>query len=127
LHINVYLQKFLHYSGAVNPAAFAGYYRGIISNSVSAEPTLYLQNYPNPFKGETSISFSLPEDGIVNISVFDIHGKVVRDLAGSLFPSGTSAIIWKGDDNQGRPVNPGIYVCRIIAGDHSKSIRMVVQ
>jgi flagellar hook assembly protein FlgD len=91
------------------------------------EPALYLQNYPNPFRSETSISFSLPEDGFVNISVFDIHGKVVRDLAGSFYQTGTSAVTWNGNDNQGRPVKPGIYVCRINAGDHSKSIRMVVR
>jgi len=98
-----------------------------ISNPVTAEPVLFLQNYPNPFKGETSISFSLPEDGFVNISVYDINGKVIRDLAGKFYPSGTSAIIWNGDDNQGRPVKRGIYVCRLIAGDVSKSIRMVVK
>ena len=98
-----------------------------ISNPVTAEPALYLQNYPNPFRGETSISFSLPEDGIVSISVYDIHGKVLRDLAGSFYQAGTSAVTWNGDDNQGRPVNPGIYVCRLIAGNTSKSIRMVVR
>lgn len=98
-----------------------------ISNPVSAEPALFLQSYPNPFKGETSISFSLPEDSFVNISVYDIHGKVVRDLAGSFYQAGTSAVTWNGDDNHGRPVNPGIYVCRLITGNTSNSIRMVVR
>ncbi|MCF8367387.1 MAG: T9SS type A sorting domain-containing protein [Bacteroidales bacterium] len=98
-----------------------------ISKPISAEPALYLQNYPNPFSGETSISFNLPEDGITHISIYDMNGKVVRDLAGSFYQSGTSAVIWKGDDNQGRPVNPGIYICRISSGDTSTSIRIAAQ
>ena len=38
------------------------------------------QNYPNPFNPETTIEFGLPTPGFVEISIYDINGKLVRTL-----------------------------------------------
>ena len=99
---------------------------GIEAKDVT-EPVLYLQTYPNPFKDRTSISFSLPDDGIVSLSIYDINGRIVCDLSSKYYPSGISALTWNGEDNQGRAVVPGIYLCRFVAGNQSKSIRIIVQ
>jgi hypothetical protein len=39
-----------------------------------------LQNYPNPFNPSTTITFALPEDGFVSLTVFDVTGKEVTKL-----------------------------------------------
>jgi hypothetical protein len=99
---------------------------GIETNNI-VEPVLFLRNYPNPFKDKTSISFSLPDDGFASISIYDIYGRIVRHLSGKYYQSGTSALTWNGDDNQGRPVSPGIYICTLSDGNQSTSIRLIVQ
>ena len=83
--------------------------------------------YPNPFKYNTSISFTIPDDGFVSLSIIDISGRVVSELAGAYYPSGTHSLTWNGSDNHGRQLNPGMYVCRLITGSESKSIRIIVQ
>jgi streptogramin lyase len=93
----------------------------------SAGPGLFLQNYPNPFKYSTSISFSIPDDGYVSISIYDITGRIVCNLAAANYQSGTTSLIWNSDDNLGRPVKPGIYMCRLTYGNQWNSIRLIVQ
>lgn len=44
-----------------------------------------LQNYPNPFRSETSIGFILPSEMDVKLTVTDINGKVLKDLSGHYF------------------------------------------
>jgi len=105
----------------------------VVNESVGIEPValnkpaLFMQNYPNPFTDYTSISFSLPADGNVVIDIFDISGRIVKNLTNSFYNAGTSAVAWNGTDNSGNRVNPGIYVCRLISGKESISTRMVIK
>jgi len=55
------------------------------------------QNTPNPFSNETEISFSLPEDGNVTITVFDVTGKVILKKSGE-FVKGYNSVKMSKDD-----------------------------
>ncbi len=55
------------------------------------------QNTPNPFSNETKISFSLPEDGNVTITVFDVTGKVILKKSGE-FVKGYNSVKMSKDD-----------------------------
>jgi len=39
-----------------------------------------LSSFPNPFNSRTTVNFSLPEDGLVKLSVFDLLGREIRIL-----------------------------------------------
>ncbi|MBN1351136.1 T9SS type A sorting domain-containing protein, partial [candidate division KSB1 bacterium] len=92
------------------------------SHSIPTEFRL-LQNYPNPFNPETTIEFHLPQPAEVNLTIFDLHGKIVRQLGRASLPAGIQTIRWDGKNEFDRLVASGIYVCRIearsAAGEHS--------
>jgi uncharacterized delta-60 repeat protein len=85
------------------------------------------QNFPNPFSDITSILFTLPQAGLIDMSIYDITGRIVSVLANGYYKSGTSAITWKADYKAHQRVSPGIYLCRLKAGGSVKSIRIAVQ
>ena len=37
-------------------------------------------NYPNPFNPSTIISYSIPEDAVVHLSIFDMRGRMIKSL-----------------------------------------------
>jgi hypothetical protein len=71
------------------------------------------QNYPNPFNSETMIRFELPASGIVDISIYDVSGKLVRVLVRESRQAGSYSVKWDGRDSAGNAVPSGIYICRM--------------
>ena len=98
-----------------------------ISKIPVAESALSLTNYPNPVTGRTTLNFSLLNEGPVSLTIYDLNGRIVRGLAHTVYQPGISSVEWDGCDNQGKRVRPGIYTCRLVDGNNSKSIKMVVQ
>jgi hypothetical protein len=75
---------------------------------------IQIRNYPNPFNPDTHISFQLPKEGRVSLTVFDARGKLVRTLADKSFPKGSHTVLWNGSDEQGREISSGVYYYRLI-------------
>jgi len=90
-------------------------------------PTVYAlhQNYPNPFNPVTSLSYDLPEDAMVNITVFDMMGRVVRTLANGQQSAGYKSLQWNGTNNSGHPISAGLYIYTIQAGEFSQTRKMI--
>ncbi len=84
------------------------------------------QNYPNPFNPSTTIDFSVPEVSDVNVSVYDINGKLVNTLMNNTLASGTYSVVWNGDDINGSPVSAGIYMYNLTSGNVSITSKMVL-
>jgi len=55
-------------------------------------------NYPNPFNPSTMISFTLPEQGLVRLSVFDIAGREVQVLQQGMMSAGQHEFTFNGAD-----------------------------
>ncbi|HAE87315.1 TPA: hypothetical protein DCG86_04750, partial [Candidatus Marinimicrobia bacterium] len=87
---------------------------GLTSATEPVVPATYAlhQNYPNPFNPSTSITFSLPEQTLVSIQIYNVRGQLVQTLTNSVYGPGQHTLTWK-------PVNlgSGIYLYRIHAGD----------
>jgi beta-lactamase superfamily II metal-dependent hydrolase len=85
-----------------------------------------LQNYPNPFNPMTRIEFSLDEQARVYVRIYDISGKVVRTLLQQTMSIGRHSALWNGEDEHGRPVASGVYVCRLETQDKTAIHKMVL-
>jgi hypothetical protein len=60
--------------------------------------------YPNPFNPSTQITFDLPEDGFVALSVYDVLGRKVADLANSNYVAGYHSVVWNAAN-----ISSGMY------------------
>ena len=57
-----------------------------------------LSAYPNPFNPVTSIGFEIPEESMVQISIFDLKGQEVTTLVNELTSPGMYSISWNADN-----------------------------
>lgn len=81
---------------------------------------------PNPSRGNTTISFSLPQSGPASLKIYNIQGRLVRTLASGNLRAGTHSIVWDGRDNAGRAVAGGMYLYRLISGAEAGTRKMLV-
>jgi hypothetical protein len=81
-------------------------------------------NQPNPFNPLTTIRFDLPEAGRVRLAIYDLRGKLVRELVDGELPRGSQQAIWNGRDDAGRSVASGSYFARLQAGGALRTERM---
>jgi hypothetical protein len=63
---------------------------------------------PNPFNPVTQIFFDIPVEGRVTLSIFDIQGKLLRNLADEVMDIGTHSIVWNAEG-----ASSGVYICRL--------------
>ncbi|MET0394888.1 MAG: heparin lyase I family protein [Chitinophagaceae bacterium] len=80
------------------------------------------QNYPNPFHGGTTIRYSLAEKQQVNLSLFDMHGRLLKVLVSGTRDAGTHTVPLAA----GR-LSSGVYYYRIQAGKFTEVKKMVIQ
>ena len=84
------------------------------------------QGQPNPFRGNTTIAYSLGGNERVTIGVYEPSGRLVRNLVNRVQPANRYVVTWDGRDERGREVASGMYLIRYQAGDHSFTKRSVL-
>jgi hypothetical protein len=94
------------------------------SGAVTA--TLLKPATPNPFNPETSLEFSLKEDGRVELAIFNIKGELVRRLLSRRMTAGEHSVVWDGRDHRGASMASGVYLARFAAGEVVMSQRLVL-
>jgi len=95
------------------------------SNQLPTAFSLY-NNYPNPFNPMTTIRYNLPEDALVNITIYDMMGQVVSNLVSSQKNAGYKSIQWNATNDAGQPVSAGLYLYTIQAGEFRQTKKMVL-
>ena len=68
---------------------------------------------PNPGPGPAALRFSLPRAAPVGLAVFDLSGRLVRELVREELPAGRHTARWDGRDAAGRAVASGCYFARL--------------
>jgi ligand-binding sensor domain-containing protein len=83
-------------------------------------------NYPNPFNPETSISFDLPQTGMVSVDIFNAKGQKVCRLAHEEMQAGAHSLQWNGKDANDQPVASGMYFYKINFNGNTYSDKMML-
>jgi hypothetical protein len=83
-------------------------------------------NYPNPFNPITTLRYDLPEDANVNITIYDMMGRIVNNLVSRQQNAGYKSIQWNATNNEGQPVSAGLYLYTIQAGKFRQTKKMVL-
>lgn len=83
------------------------------------------QNFPNPFNPSTNIEFTVPEQGQVELQIFNVLGQKVRTLVSEKLQAGNFTATWNGTDESGKLVSSGVYFYKLTAGEFSQTRKMV--
>jgi len=84
------------------------------------------QNYPNPFNPVTTLRYDLPEDALVNITIYDMMGRQVSKLVSSQQSAGYKSVQWNATNDAGSLVSAGLYLYMIQAGDFKQTKKMIL-
>ncbi len=79
------------------------------------------QNYPNPFNPGTTISYSVPEDASVRLTVYNYLGMEVAVLVDRIMPAGRHSV-----DFDASELSTGMYIYRLTAGEFTQIRQMIL-
>jgi len=79
------------------------------------------QNYPNPFSEQTLIDFQLPEDSRVFLGVYNLNGQLIDVMVDRTLPKGLHQTTWSGISENGKTLNNGIYLYRLVVSGNNHS------
>jgi hypothetical protein len=91
----------------------------LVTENVTPTAFLLSQNYPNPFNPNTTIEYSLPQPGVVKISIYNSFGQHVHTLVDKQQNAGTYSQLWDANDAAGTKVSSGVYIYRIEFTDNT--------
>ena len=97
-----------------------------IDGKIIPEAFVLHQNYPNPFNPITSLRYDLPEDGFVNITIYDMMGRIVKTLVNSSQTAGYKSVQWHATNDRNEPVSAGLYLYTIQAVKFRQTKKMVL-
>jgi hypothetical protein len=81
---------------------------------------------PNPFLAGTALRFDVPASGgRVSLRVYDVAGRAVRTLLEGEATPGRQVAQWDGNDEWGRRIALGLYLCTFEAPGYRRSVKLV--
>ncbi len=94
-----------------------------INSSLQIKPAQFelFTNYPNPFNPSTTISFSLPDEGFVKLSICNIQGEETEILINNYLKSGFHEVVFDAKDYAS-----GVYLCTIKTSEFTDTNKLVL-
>ena len=116
----------------INVTDVAGAAPSLETSPVIPDNTALLTNFPNPFNPETWIPYQLAEPADVTLTIYDIHGRIVRTLRLGHQPAGfyqsrSKAAHWDGRNHLGEKVATGVYFYTLKAGDYMATRKLLIR
>jgi len=90
-------------------------------HSLVADEFVLYPNYPNPFNPETNIRFSLPEDQIVTLNIYNMTGQLVESLVNERRSAGVHSVHWNASG-----VASGVYLYQLQVGGRFLTQKMIL-
>lgn len=84
------------------------------------------QNHPNPFNPSTTISYYLPDNCHTMLTIHDMRGHQIALLRDENQVDGEYEVQWDGKDSNGAAVASGSYIAKLVAGNQTRQMRMVL-
>ncbi|MCK4312893.1 MAG: T9SS type A sorting domain-containing protein [Candidatus Cloacimonetes bacterium] len=92
-------------------------------------------NYPNPFNPAiagaghspaTTISFSIPEESKVEVTIYNIKGQKVKTITDDHFEKGIHSVTWNGEDKFGNPISSGVYLYKLDVNGKTEAVKKCI-
>jgi hypothetical protein len=90
-------------------------------NDLTPEEFKLSQNYPNPFNPSTTIKYAVPTNEFVNLTVYNVLGKVISILVNEQKPAGNYEILFKASE-----LPSGIYFYKLATSDFTSTKKMIL-
>lgn len=90
-------------------------------SSAIPEKYVVLTAYPNPFNPRTTLRFELVESKNINLSIFDVTGREIANLADGIYPSGIYDFKFNSDN-----LTSGIYFAKLNIGSTESSLKLLL-
>lgn len=84
------------------------------------------QNYPNPFNPSTTIAYSILNDGMIELKVYNIKGQLVKTLVMGEQQTGSYEVVWNGKDNNEKNISSGVYFYKLTTKDDTIMKKMLM-
>lgn len=91
------------------------------------QPRLTLRAGPSPSGGPFSIHYSLARQTAMDLSVYDLRGRRVRQLRVEPQAMGGGVVVWDGRDDLGHPASSGIYMVRLVVARDMMTRKLVLR
>lgn len=83
-------------------------------------------NYPNPFNPSTTLSFDIPTNEMVQMTIFDLNGRHVKTIVDRELQAGSYAFTWDATDDYGNQMSTGLYICSINSKNFTASQKLLL-
>ena len=84
------------------------------------------KNFPNPFNPTTTIEYSIPTAGHVELVIFNMTGQKVRTLVSDAKDAGFYKAVWDGKNEMGETAASGLYFYKLVSGNFNKIEKMTL-
>ncbi|MBN2621125.1 T9SS type A sorting domain-containing protein [candidate division WOR-3 bacterium] len=116
----------------VRPVIKGGYETVLSPTGIQEKPQVFtpisysFSVFPNPFAGQTGISYALPRKATVAITIYDVSGRQVKALVSGSIDPGCYTVEWNGNDDLGRVAAAGVYFITIRTDDYQSQKKVIL-